>query len=217
MEKPYGIVYIITNSVNGKVYVGQTISSMARRWRQHAHYATRSLPSGMAIHHAMRKYGIDAFQIRELEQGLDRSDLDRLEIFYIAEFHATDPQFGYNLTGGGVSYVVTPEMRRAMSVSAIASMTDAKKKKISDALKGRHVTSQETLDKMSAASSGRVFSPEARLHMAQAARNRPVKLICVNGHFLTGDNIYVRPDGHRQCKTCVRDHQKAFNERKVAA
>jgi hypothetical protein len=35
--------------------------------------------------------------------------------------------------------------------------------------------------------------------------SRPLKTICVNGHSLTGDNVYVRPDGFRTCRQCRLD------------
>jgi len=34
-SKPFGVVYLITNTVNGKVYVGQTTVGVSKRWKGH--------------------------------------------------------------------------------------------------------------------------------------------------------------------------------------
>jgi len=31
----FGVIYKITNTVNGKVYIGQTVSTISHRWNQH--------------------------------------------------------------------------------------------------------------------------------------------------------------------------------------
>jgi predicted GIY-YIG superfamily endonuclease len=30
-----GLIYKITNQINGKIYIGQTISTLSKRWREH--------------------------------------------------------------------------------------------------------------------------------------------------------------------------------------
>jgi HNH endonuclease len=41
-------------------------------------------------------------------------------------------------------------------------------------------------------------------------KGRAVKTHCKNGHPLSGDNLYRRPDGHRQCKACHHEAVKRF-------
>ncbi|MGW4578006.1 HNH endonuclease signature motif containing protein [Rhodococcus aetherivorans] len=40
-----------------------------------------------------------------------------------------------------------------------------------------------------------------------------VKTHCDNGHPLTGENLYVRPDGGRDCRACRRNHSRAHYAR----
>jgi hypothetical protein len=39
---------------------------------------------------------------------------------------------------------------------------------------------------------------------------------CVHGHPLDGDNLFVRPDGERVCRTCSRNRQTLYRARKAA-
>lgn len=88
-----GIIYKITNKVNGKSYIGQTRYTIEFRWRQHQHKKDNTY-----FHNAIHKYGIENFSIEVLEE-CDIKDLDSKEIFYIAKYDTFNN--GYNLTIGG--------------------------------------------------------------------------------------------------------------------
>ena len=55
MEKRY-VIYKVTNSINGKVYVGKTYN-FEKRKREHIYDIEDNLP----FHRALKKYGIDNF------------------------------------------------------------------------------------------------------------------------------------------------------------
>lgn len=88
-----GIIYKITNKVNGKSYIGQTRYTLEFRWKQHQHKKDNTY-----FHNAIHKYGIDNFDIEVLEE-CNIEDLNSREIFYIAKFDTFNN--GYNLTIGG--------------------------------------------------------------------------------------------------------------------
>lgn len=88
-----GIIYKITNKVNGKSYIGQTRYTIEFRWRQHQHKKDNTY-----FHNAIHKYGIENFSIEVLEE-CDTKDLNSREIFYIAKYDTFNN--GYNLTIGG--------------------------------------------------------------------------------------------------------------------
>jgi group I intron endonuclease len=94
-----GYVYLVTNLVNGKKYVGCTKVSIKRRWAQHRSAAIKG--STLLIHRAIRKYGESVFKIEQLEV-LDggHADLMAAEIRHI-DFHNCVVPNGYNLTMGG--------------------------------------------------------------------------------------------------------------------
>jgi group I intron endonuclease len=68
--QPKYCIYKLTNTLNGKGYVGFT-SNFQRRLRQHKKTASDGI--GQAIHAAIRKYGWEAFQAEELYVSDDHS------------------------------------------------------------------------------------------------------------------------------------------------
>ena len=87
-------IYLITNKVNGKKYVGQSID-IEERWKRHI---IASKKSELVIYRAMRKYGIDNFDFSILEEcSVDK--LDEREIYWISELDTYNN--GYNMTIGG--------------------------------------------------------------------------------------------------------------------
>ena len=88
-----GIIYKITNKVNGKSYIGQTRYTIEFRWKQHQHKKDNTY-----FHNAIHKYGIENFSIEILEK-CNIEDLNSREIFYIAKYDTF--KNGYNLTIGG--------------------------------------------------------------------------------------------------------------------
>lgn len=91
-------IYVITNSVNGKQYVGQTVKPLEKRWKQHLRDIKRgTLPH---LYNAMKKYGTDNFSMQELCTANTQEELDAAEILHIAHLGTKSPK-GYNLTNGG--------------------------------------------------------------------------------------------------------------------
>jgi group I intron endonuclease len=104
------IIYRITNTVNGKCYIRQTSKGLEHRWKSHRKDACRG--SLYAIHHAIRKYGPDAFDIDVLEETTTDQLNDR-ERYWVAELRPS-----YNMTAGGDGvrgHTHTAETRAKMS------------------------------------------------------------------------------------------------------
>lgn len=110
--------YLITNTANGKQYVGFTKNAMRTRWTQHC-CDSKVVRTGSALHAAIRKYGRDSFTIRALGRG-NIADMLELERIKIAELGTVAPA-GYNLNDGGtVCTKYTDATRARMSASAKA-------------------------------------------------------------------------------------------------
>ena len=98
------IIYSITNTVNGKKYVGQHCGMSDSRWKQHLKDAL-VLENPKPLYRAMRKYGAENFKyevIEVLPNDSSEKFLDEREIYWIKEHksHISQGQ-GYNLTFGG--------------------------------------------------------------------------------------------------------------------
>lgn len=94
-------IYKITNLVNGKIYIGQTVTSLQERWRHHLH-ASRG--NNTLICKAIRKYGRDSFQMELIVQACSQEELDYLEAYFIVIWDAQNPNVGYNRTDGGIGF-----------------------------------------------------------------------------------------------------------------
>ena len=87
-------IYKITNSINNKCYVGQSID-IERRWRDHK---KNYLSSNYPLYLAFKKYGLDNFTFEILEE-CNECELDQKEIYWIDYYHGYSQ--GYNQTTGG--------------------------------------------------------------------------------------------------------------------
>lgn len=90
-------IYKITNQINGKYYIGQSVN-IKRRWQEHCKFNSREQDA--VIHQAFKKYGIENFSFEILEE-CSQNQLDDLEIKWIAYFDSQNPNKGYNCTSGG--------------------------------------------------------------------------------------------------------------------
>ena len=61
----FGYIYLITNKINKKQYVGQTGISIEERWRKHIDNS-KNCPNKQIITMAIAKYGQENFSIEEL-------------------------------------------------------------------------------------------------------------------------------------------------------
>ena len=142
-------IYLVTNRINGKQYIGQTTQSVESRWKGHL----KKRPSRHLLGLAIEKYGSQNFDLRTLIQVGSKEDLNYYERGLISAFNTKAPH-GYNLTDGGDG-VPNPsnESRLKMSLSHLG-----------------HKPSEETLLKKSLALKGRKQS-------AEAVRKRAISLL----------------------------------------
>lgn len=93
-------IYKITNTVNGKIYIGYSYDPH-KRWSEHKSNA-KYQKYQEALYHAMRKYGIENFVMEVLCGCKDSSyTLKVLEPQFIKEYRSHFTEHGYNLTPGG--------------------------------------------------------------------------------------------------------------------
>lgn len=92
-------IYCITNEVNQKKYVGKTMFSLEKRWKEHCIDAFKERCEKRPLYDAMSKYGIDKFKIELLEEVFDVEALANSEIIWIAKLETYSK--GYNATIGG--------------------------------------------------------------------------------------------------------------------
>jgi group I intron endonuclease len=90
-KKNYGYIYLITNLINGKQYIGQTVQTIKERFYGHI---SKKNP---VISKAIKKHGRKNFKIEEIDVAYNQKELDLIEGVYISWFKTLAPN-GYNIT-----------------------------------------------------------------------------------------------------------------------
>ena len=106
-------IYRIRNTVNGKVYIGQS-KDILRRFRQYYWETYDTKSTDRPIIQAMREFGYDRFEFAILTAGPKYVDVDarlEAEAEYIKRYNAQDPEYGYNTTTGGETGVLCPRQQ----------------------------------------------------------------------------------------------------------
>lgn len=109
-----GTIYLITNKINGKQYVGQTIQCPRTRFLYHLNYAQKDYNlSNMPISDAINKYGKNNFEFSILEK-CEEEVIDEREQYYIELYNTF--YSGYNATKGGKNGVkIDLDMEKILS------------------------------------------------------------------------------------------------------
>lgn len=146
------IIYKITNKINGKCYIGQTIQTLEQRWYKHLHDSRCP-----AIRDALIKYGEDNFAIEVIDTAETIEELNEKEVHWISFFNSIAPN-GYNLQDGGKN----------------CRCAESTKQKLSELNSGENHPnygkhrSEETKRKVSAARKGMTFTTEHRQHLSES-------------------------------------------------
>ena len=178
------IVYKITNSLNTKVYVGQTKQKDPdRRWRQHKWYARNSSQPchNPAFYKAMRELGINNFTFTILEtlpEGSTQAQLDAAEVRWGTELKALVPD-GYSLQLGfgrdNVCGITKAKMSDARSAWwSEHEIDDTLRARMSEMARGNTnrlgaTLSEETKRRISEAQIGKELSDEHKQRIADAS------------------------------------------------
>ena len=110
-----GYIECITNTINNKKYIGQTIKKLQTRFDEHID-GNKNMDHPQAIDLAIQKYGEDKFKFEQLIKIVSDTkesvceELDRQEIFCIDWYKSMYTQYGYNIDRGGSSssYLMRP-------------------------------------------------------------------------------------------------------------
>jgi group I intron endonuclease len=188
MEPRRYYVYLITNTVNGKVYVGKTYD-VAKRWCEHKHSGKNPSHHCRLISRAIAKYGTEAFRIEVLSEHSSEAQALLAEELEISERDSQNKTLGYNLTSGGESGLLSKDSRERIANTLKGHpVTEDARAKIRKAranqvlsvsqlralAKGRELPhgpiSEETRAKMRAAKVGRRQTEDHRSRIGESSR-----------------------------------------------
>lgn len=118
--KPIGFVYLTTNIVNGKIYIGQhTVDG--NDWKY--------IGSGTLFQKAVKKYGKENFKRKILRLCYSLHELKVWEHVYIVKYKSTDRSVGYNIAKGDVN---TTELNPAKLPEVREKISETRLRKINN-------------------------------------------------------------------------------------
>lgn len=177
-EYKYSGIYIITNTINGKVYVGQA-QDIYLRTKQHILNEKNYL-----LKKAFEKYGMDKFTIDVLEQ-CEIEMLNKREQYWMDYYEVVDKNKGYNIcpvAGSTRGLKKSQEEKEKMSERASRRIgelnpfygqhhSDDTKEQIRQKKIGQ-VISDETKRKISQKHTGKKFSEERKMAISKALKGK---------------------------------------------
>ena len=146
-----GFIYKITNKVNGKSYIGQTIQNVKERFYQHCATKCSQAILNMVIHKAINKYGKSNFTIEVIEE-VESTNLNDRERYWIRYYDSYNN--GYNSTEGGQDGIklfknldtesIVREYKSGKSLREIGRLFNVDKQTIKDLLVRNNINLRTT-------------------------------------------------------------------------
>lgn len=133
----YGIIYSITHTVTGKMYIGQTRSHLSSgkkygvicRWNSHVKDALSGKGECRKLHTALQKHGRESFAFEEMLR-CNLEDSDDYERKFISMYDTV--KTGYNICLGG-KIAFTEEKKREIykkvTIANVREWSDPEKRK----------------------------------------------------------------------------------------
>lgn len=101
----YGIIYKVTNKENAKIYIGQTIQTLAERQAKHYYKARQINEYDTHFINALRKYPKESFNWEIIDNAESQEELDNKEKYWIKYYNSVEE--GYNTKDGGETIIIT--------------------------------------------------------------------------------------------------------------
>lgn len=144
-----GIIYKVTNIVNGKIYIGQTINTLECRKHGHEKKSRSRKNISTCFHKAIKKYSPENFKWEIIENCSSKEELDEMEFHYIKQYNSFNPN-GYNMTFGGegtIGMLCKQETKAKISASKIGKpLSDEHKQVLSNMRRGVPKNKQHVLN-----------------------------------------------------------------------
>lgn len=183
------LIYIITNTKNPKVYIGQTRQTLKQRWSKHLwDHKCKHLSN------AIQKYGVDSFSVGLLTVAGTQETADYWEKFFIGQYHSNDREKGYNIREGGFSgNSFGPEFSEAQSKRLRGS--------------GNHNAKLNEQDAIAIRKDPRALQTIADDYNVS---RRCVQMVKENKSWKHLTEPIVRVSHHRGCRTLTTEQQLAI-------
>jgi group I intron endonuclease len=177
------IIYLITNKINNKMYVGLTTKTLEKRWKGHCMKSANKMMIDRSIH----KNGRDNFIIEHIDSASTMEELNYKEKYWALKYNTFFPN-GYNLKAGNGIGAMSENTKSKIGMSNKGKVrTEEWLKNSSEAHKG-WIPSEETRQKWRDAFSGKRPS-ENTIQGAIEHNQKTFTLLNPDGEFVTFTNM----------------------------
>lgn len=168
-------IYILTNTQNGKQYVGQTCGPPKYRWKAHVREARRKIHCPL-LGRAILKYGPEVFSLSVVNlTGSSRDWVNFVEQWFIDELQTQKPN-GYNVEPGGNGGKHSEETKRKIGLAHRGMKRSLEARENMSAWQRGIKRSAHHVEAIRRASTGRTHRPETKLKQSLAKKGRPSPL-----------------------------------------
>lgn len=173
------LIYKITNKINNKIYIGQTINSVQQRWNRHCSDALNNVID-THFARAIRKYGADNFMVEILDDtAKSQEELTLKEFQYIQQFNSIEN--GYNETNaafksGGNTYLSKSSQEMKIIKNKLSASKIGEKNPQSKRIKCKNINTNEELIFNSMAEGARYFKMSSHQPISRRCRKEIVSL-----------------------------------------
>lgn len=167
MEKQkeiYGVIYVIRNKINNKLYIGQTTNKkgfngryhfkgndIERVYKSHKYDKEHGRKYNSHLLNAIEEYGFNNFEVdKYFDIAYSEEELNKLEYMYIKIYQCTNKKYGYNNREGGNNGKLSEETKQRISKANKGKFIGENSPNY-----GKHLT-EETKQKISKANKGRL-------------------------------------------------------------
>ena len=175
-------VYQHKNKINEKSYIGITKRKPEERWGTNG----ENYKSTPHFYAAIKKYGWDNFEHIILFRNLTKEEACEKEKELIKELDTQNREKGYNILEDGTTPSMAPEICEAISQRMKRNKnglnhpcSEEKKKKISEAQKGRELTNEHKKKLSEAAQKRHVPCSESKKRILSDSYPKKKKVLCV--------------------------------------
>ena len=165
-------IYLVSNNVNDKVYVGQTRRPLKKRWYDHVFNSTHEERVSL-IDRAIKKYGKENFKISVIEE-VKSEKLNERERYWISYYNSN--KIGYNITIGGEGTVFVSDSeileawKKGGSISESAKRVGMKRSAFSNRIHALGISDEEIKAR--------------RYESTSKSESTPIYQYDIDGHFV---------------------------------
>lgn len=174
-------VYMHTNKINGKKYIGQTCQTLKQRCGNNG----KAYVGCPYFYKAIIKYGWNNFKHEILFENLSFDEANQKEDAMIKLYNTTDSNNGYNLKGGGANPIPNAKTRQLISEKVLGENNGfygkhhsiETRKRLSEARKGKYKGKENP-------NYGKKHTQEAKEKMRTSRRGKHILQYDLNGNFI---------------------------------